>query len=109
MDFLHTPKINLLHSSSLYLYSLYLAGAFYFEKHNYGGIASYFRKESQSEREHALKIFEYIQKRNGAVAIHSQDPVLANWESHVEVFEAIEKAEHAVTSKIHALADVAEA
>jgi ferritin len=47
----------------------YMAMAAYFESLNLAGFASWFRVQSDEEREHAERIFDYVVDRGGRVAL----------------------------------------
>ncbi|CEO98883.1 Ferritin [Plasmodiophora brassicae] len=68
----------------------YLAASFWFKNRDFDGISSYLLKEADEERQHGLKIFDYIQKRGG-VAVAAEIPAVntAQWKSALDVFKTL--------------------
>ncbi len=87
--------------------TLYLAASFHLKDLNYDGIAKFLVNESNEERGHAMKIFDYVQSRNGKVSVPSTPVTIPEWETLVEVFESLLEAEKDVSTRIHALCDAA--
>ena len=87
---------------------LYLAMQAYFKQMNLLGFANWVDVQVQEERAHAMGLFNYLLERGGKVELKAIDKPQTGWKSPLEVFEAILQHEQLVTSKIHALVDVAE-
>ncbi|MEP0845398.1 MAG: ferritin [Phycisphaerae bacterium] len=86
----------------------YLAMACQFEGLNLKNLAAFFRKQTEEEREHALKIVDYVLEVGGRVKLA---PLPAPRESYPSVLAAIETAlehEKRVTQQIHDLVSLAE-
>lgn len=89
----------------------YLAASFFFEEQNFRGIASYMRKEADSEREHAMEFYDYLHKRGEKVDMskcHIQPVTKASeWQTCADVFKHLLQLELDVTDAINRLVDVA--
>jgi len=89
----------------------YLAAAFFFEEHNFRGIASYMRKEADSEREHAMEFYDYLHKRDQKVDMAKcQIPPVAKaaeWQTCSDVMGHLLQLELDVTDAINRLVDSA--
>lgn len=83
----------------------YLAAAFWFHDRNYDGIAAYLRKESESERVHALAFLDYLDTRSAAVDLSA--PVAgqssADWVKPQDVFASMLELERDFSVKISEL------
>lgn len=58
--------------------------SYYFSAANFTGIAEYFRAQSDEERMHGTKIFEFIDKRGDAVEVMAQGAPRKEWASATE-------------------------
>lgn len=96
-------QMNLELSSSY----LYLAMAAYFESENLNGFASWMKIQSGEEYGHAMKIYGYINQRNGRVNLAKIDSPKSEWKGAVEVFSETLKHEQLVTKAIDDLVDLA--
>ena len=67
-------EINTQIKLELYSGYLYLAMAAHFEEANWGGFASWMKKQAAEEQEHALKFFGYIHDRGGKVMLAGHRP-----------------------------------
>ena len=75
-------------NSELYSAHLYLSMAAHFESENLRGFANWMRVQHQEETSHALRIFDYINDRNGRAVVQSIDqPPTAEFESVLGVME----------------------
>ncbi|KAI9010258.1 ferritin-like superfamily [Hyaloraphidium curvatum] len=81
----------------------YLAMAYYFDDMNFEGIAAYFKAQSDEERGHATKMWDFIIKRGDKVAIESLPVPKDEWTSATEAFTSAFALEVATTASIHAL------
>ena len=86
---------------------LYLAMAAYFEGENLNGFAHWMKLQSGEEYGHAMKIYGYINQRNGRVNLAKIDAPKSEWKSASEVFSETLKHEKSVTKSIDELVDVA--
>ena len=82
--------------------NLYLSMAVYFKKEALNGFASWMEKQAEEELEHAMKLFDYIQGRQGCVQLKSFE--CPNYEIHqpLEAFKIAYDLEVANTKNIHA-------
>lgn len=96
-------QINLELSSSY----AYLAAAAYFESVNLEGCARWMRRQSEEEREHAMKFFAHILDRGGRVQLAAIPAPHSAFASALQVFETALAHEQKVTRAIHALYDLA--
>jgi ferritin len=67
-----------------------------------------FAKQSEEEREHALKIAKYIQDAGGNVMVGALDKPRGDYKSAKSIVEAALESEESVTRQIHALVALAE-
>jgi len=81
----------------------YLAMSSWLDSHDLPGMAQFQRVKSQEERTHAIKLFEYIQSRDGAVLLQAIPQPPANYKSFLDVFEHQLEHEQSVTASIHKL------
>jgi len=87
---------------------VYLAMASYCESKDYNGFAKFFMKQSDEERQHALKIYKYLQDRGEQAIITGVDSPANRFESVLDVFEKALEHEKEVTSRIYSLSDLAD-
>lgn len=81
----------------------YIAMAGYFENLNLSGFANWFRVQSEEEREHALRFFDYVLDRGGQVQIGALHEPQAEFAAPLEAFEYALGHERKVTAAIHAI------
>lgn len=86
---------------------LYLSIASYFENVPLDGIMKWFRKQAEEEREHAMKIYDYINDRNMQVEIPAIDKAPVKFNSIQEIFELALAHEKKVTHWIYEIYDLA--
>lgn len=87
--------------------NLYLSMSFYLEREGYTGFASWLKKQSQEEMEHAYAIAGYIIKRGGIAKVEKIDVVPTGWGSPQEVFQHVYEHECHVSKLIDSLMEVA--
>merc|ERR1711916_121132 len=85
----------------------YLQAAFWFDVRNFRGIASFLRAESHEERSHALKLADYLVKRDNPVVFGAVGAPKNDYDNAVEVFEAMLLAEEETSKRINALVNAA--
>ncbi len=95
-------------NAEFYSEYLYLSMYAYFDRMNLQGFKNWMDVQRQEERAHAMGLFQYLQDRGGKVTLDKIEQPKTNWESPLDVFEDVLKHEQLVTSKINALADVAD-
>ena len=90
-------------NSELYSAHLYLSMAAYFEKETLPGFAHWMRIQHQEEIDHALRIFDYLNARNGRAVLQSIDQPPSEFESVLDVMEMALEHERIVTRMIEDL------
>lgn len=95
-------QMNLELSSSY----LYLSMAAYFESVNLNGFAHWMKMQSGEEYGHAMKIYGYINQRNGRVSLSKIEAPKSEWKNAGEVFEETLKHEQMVTKAIDDIVDL---
>jgi ferritin len=81
----------------------YLAMAARFEDENLPGMAAWMRKQSNEERDHAIRLFDYLLDRGAKVKLGSIGEPKGTFESPLAVFELSYKLEQENTASIHRL------
>ncbi len=81
----------------------YLAMSAWLDAHDLPGMAQFQRVKSQEERTHAIKLFEYVQSRDGNVVLLALPKPPADYKSFLDLFEHQLKHEQSVTASIHNL------
>jgi ferritin len=85
----------------------YLAMSAYCETKEYVGFARWLRLQAKEEVEHAMKFFDFINDRGGRVALQPIAQPKVEFETLVELFEAVQQAEARVTGLINELYELA--
>ena len=94
-------------NEELYSAYLYLSMVAYFESTNLPGFANWMRVQTQEEIVHAMKFYDYINQRNGRVALTALADPQIEWKSPMDAFEAAYKHELHITAKINELVNLA--
>ncbi len=94
-------------NAELYSSYLYLSMHAYFESENLGGFANWMGVQMQEELSHALKIFNFVNERNGRVLLKAIDQPQTEWKSPLDVFEETLRHEQKVTGMINKMTDLA--
>ena len=94
-------------NKELYSSYLYLSMAAYFEDKNLPGFAKWMHTQEGEEREHAMKLYEFLVDRGGRVALKPIAAPESDWKSPLEVFKQVAAHEAAVTASIHSLYEAA--
>ncbi|WP_136466769.1 ferritin [Flagellimonas onchidii] len=79
----------------------YLAMASWCEQNGFFTSAKFFRKQSEEEREHMMKIFDFLIDVGGSPYSPEVTNINHDYSSIIEVFEATLEHETAVTKSIH--------
>jgi ferritin len=87
--------------------NLYLAMSFHLQKEGFDGFATWLRKQSQEELQHAYGLGDYLIKRGGTVKIDKIDSVPQVWNSPLEIFKKSYEHECEVSTMIDKLVNVA--
>ena len=82
---------------------LYLAMSAYMESVNFKGFAHWMRVQAQEEIAHAMKLFDYVNDRNGRVTLRALEQPPAGFKSVLATFEQALEHEVKVTGMIHDL------
>ena len=90
-------------NAEFYSAYLYLSMAGYFESVDLKGFANWMRVQTQEERFHAMKFYDYIIERGGRVILKQIEAPPNNWDSPLAVLEATLKHEQKVTGLINDL------
>jgi len=94
-------------NAELYSSYLYLSMSAYFETINLLGFANWMRCQAQEELVHAMKFYNFICERGGAVKLAAIDCPPTAWQSPLHAFEEAYRHEQKVTSLINDLVDLA--
>ena len=81
----------------------YLAMAGFCEQQRFLGAAKWLRMQSDEERQHGLKLFDFVLARDGQVQLHTIDQPKVAFESLAAVFEQALAHEKKVTTEINSL------
>jgi ferritin len=81
----------------------YLAMAGFCEQQKFPGAARWLRLQSDEERQHGLKLFDFVLARDGRVELHSIEQPKVAFDSLSAVFEQALAHEQNVTTQINGL------
>ena len=82
---------------------LYLSMSAYFESMNMPGSAKWMRTQHDEELTHALKMFDFVNDRDGRVTLKPIDQPTADFASPLAVWEMVLEHERKVTGLIYKL------
>ena len=91
----------------LYSSYLYLAMSAYSETQNLKGFAHWLKLQHDEEKEHAMKLVDYLLERGGKVAYQALEAPPAEFGTPIEVFEQVLAHELYITASIHKLYELA--
>ena len=94
-------------NKELYSSYLYLSMAAYFENQNLPGFARWMHVQEGEEREHAMKLYEFLVDRGGRVVLKPIAAPESEWKGSLELFKQVAAHEAAVTASVHNLYEVA--
>ncbi len=94
-------------TAEFYSSYLYLAMSAWCETQNFKGFARWMRMQSEEEKEHAFKLFDYLVNRGGSVTLGVLDAPPGDFDSVQDVFEKTLAHEKGVTAGIHKLNELA--
>lgn len=103
MDQALNDQIN----AELYSAYLYLSMVAYFESINLPGFATWMRVQTQEEIVHAMKMYDFLNQRDGRVILKAIDAPPTQWKSPLAAFQAAYKHEQLVTGRINDLVNLA--
>lgn len=101
MDSKVRDLINEQITHEFYASHLYLAMAAHFEQKNYDGFAQWFRLQSEEEKAHALKLFDFLVERGESIELGQIDKPPSEFGSPVDAFKAALAHEKKVTGLIN--------
>jgi len=90
----------------LFSSQLYLAMASWSEKNGYNGSANFLYAHSDEEREHMLKLFHFVNDRNGYAIVPQIKQPSSEYDSIQSVYEEIYEHEKMISSEINNLVGV---
>ena len=90
-------------NKELYSSYLYLSMAAYFENKNLPGFAKWMHIQEGEEREHAMKLYEFLVDRGGRALLKSIAAPQTDWKTSLDLFKQVAEHEAAVTASIHVL------
>ena len=91
----------------LYAAYLYLAMSAHFEVKSLLGFAKWMRAQAREELEHAMRLFDYMNRRGAAVGLGAIDAPPAEFGAPLRSFESALEHEKVVSGLIHELYDLA--
>lgn len=86
---------------------MYLQMSMDMEAKNFKGMASWLYKQYEEEREHALKLVKFMQDRGEKPEMLQVDAPAADYGTPLQLFKKVLEHEKYVTSRIHAMYEVA--
>lgn len=93
--------------NEFYSAHVYLSMASWFEANALPGFANWMRVQYQEELTHGLKIFDFINDRDGRALVYGFDSPPAEWKAPLDVFENSYHHEQKVTAMINNLYQLA--
>ena len=96
-------------NAELYSSYMYLSMAAYYDSISLSGFGNWMRCQAQEELAHAMKFFSFVGGRGGRVALQAIAGPPTQWDSPLEVAEAVYSHEVKVTGLINKLVDLARA
>jgi len=86
---------------------LYMSMIAYFESESLEGMANWMTIQTEEERAHAQKFFDFINERDGRVILKDINTLKTEWKSPLDAFEDSLEHERKVTDRINKLVDLA--
>lgn len=96
-------------NAELFSAYMYLSMSAYFESESLRGMASWMRIQAQEELAHAMKLFDFVNDRNGRVVLASIDGPKTQWDSPLQAFEDALRHETHITGLIYDLMNLSQA
>ncbi len=93
--------------NELYAAYLYLAMSAHFDRKSLLGFARWMRLQAEEEMTHAMRLFDYMNKRGAVVSFPGVDAPPADFGEPLSLFETALKHEKKVSQLIHKLYDLA--
>lgn len=86
---------------------LYLSMSAYFQSVNLNGFAHWMRVQAQEELVHAMKVYDFINERDGRVILETIQGPPTEWASPLEAFQEAYKHEQLMSRLINELTTLA--
>lgn len=86
---------------------LYLSLATWFDKRGLSGFSHWMKRQALEEKDHGMKIYEYVYDRDGDITLKQIDEPPTRWETIKEAFNAAYLHEQYITREIHRIMDMA--
>lgn len=93
-------------NAELYSAYMYLSIAAYFEVQNLEGFGLWMKIQAREEVGHAMRFYEYLNNRGGAVQLATIDAPPAGWKTPLAAVEAALEGEQGITQRIDELVDL---
>jgi ferritin len=93
-------------NAEIYSGYLYLSMSAWAQTQGLPGFANWFRIQAQEEGTHGMKMFDYVVERGGHPLLTAVDAPQTQWQSSMDVFEAVLAHEQKVTGLINDLMDL---
>jgi len=87
---------------------LYLSMAAWFEDQNLPGFANWMRMQTEEERAHAMRLFNYLIEAGGRVRLQAMAAPAVDFQSPLQVMKESLKHEQKVTASIRKIYELAE-
>jgi ferritin len=87
---------------------LYLSMAAWFEEQNLTGFANWMRMQTEEERGHAMRLFDYLIEAGGRVRLQAIDAPKVDFTSPLQIMKESLKHEQKVTASIRKLYELAD-
>lgn len=94
-------------NAELGAYYTYLSMSAWFEDRDLRGFAAWMRRHADEELAHGMKIFDFVNERNGRVLLQALAQPPTDWETPLAVFEDALTHEQHVTQLINELVALA--
>jgi ferritin len=94
-------------NEELYSAYVYLAMSAHFERLNLEGFTNWMRQQAQEELQHAMRLFDHINRRGGTVALKAVGEPPLDFGTPLEVFEKALAHEQHITGCISSLYKIA--
>jgi ferritin len=94
-------------NEELQSYYIYLGIAAYFQEKNLNGFAHWMHLQAEEERNHAMRIYNFLYDRGARVNLLPLDAPPAKWDSPLAAFEESLAHERKISGMIHDLVDLA--
>jgi ferritin len=85
---------------------IYLSMSAYFTSVNLDGFASWMRTQAQEEMGHAMRIYDFINDRDGKIQLKQVAAPPASWKTPLDAFQATYAHEQKVTGMIYDIVDL---